>query len=290
MTISQILNSNKLSISYELFPPKQGSAFEKVHQVSAEIAALKPSYISVTCGAGGNGGTNTIEIVDYIQNQHSTPALAHLTCIGAKKCETENTLDKLKSLGIRNILALRGDLPSDIADVANDYRYASDLIEHIKRYGDFCVGGACYPEGHPEAKSLAADIESLKIKEAAGCSFLVSQMFFDNSIIYNFMYRMLSAGVHIPVVPGVMPVTNIAQITRICQMTGTVLPPRFRAIVEKFAHSPEAMKQAGIAYATEQIIDLMANGFNNIHVYAMNKPDIATAISSNLSHITTLEV
>ena len=195
-------------------------------------------------------------------------------------------LQQLQGHGVNNILALRGDIPADMqGDHQGSFAHASDLMRFVKEQGDFCVGGAAYPEGHPESGSLEQDIENTKHKVEAGVDFLVTQMFFDNTILYNYMFRLLRAGINVPVVPGIMPVTNAKQIIRICQLSGTKLPPQFRAMVEKFADKPEALKQAGIAYATGQIIDLISNGFDNVHIYTMNKPEIFKGIMDNLSEI-----
>lgn len=251
-----------------------------------EVAHLKPSYMSITYGAAGGTSEYTVEIADEIQNRNHVPALAHLTCVSSTRQKVHSVIARLRQANIENILALRGDIPSD-ADFSlpGRYRYARELIEDIKSSGDFCIGGACYPEGHPQAGSVQEDLEHLKEKVEAGCDFLTTQMFFDNSIYYNFMYRLLRKNITVPVIPGIMPVTNGAQVKRILSLSGTMLPMRFRAIVERFADEPAAMRQAGIAYATEQIIDLIANGVNHVHIYTMNKPDVAGAIFANLSEI-----
>jgi len=284
MKITDILNAKNVTVSCELFPPKAETPLAGAKKVIRNIASLNPSFMSVTYGAGGTTRENTVKIANEIQNVNGVTALAHLTCIGSDTPTIHAILDALKAKNITNILALRGDIPPG-GCAPSQYRYASQLTEAILRHGNFCVGGACYPEGHPEAKSLQADIESLKIKVDAGCAFLTTQMFFDNNLLYNFMFRLLKNGVDVPVVAGIMPVINAKQITRICALSGTALPPRFRAIIDRFADHPAAMHQAGIAYATEQIIDLIANGVNHIHIYTMNKPDIAQRIMGNLSKI-----
>ncbi|MDR0890374.1 MAG: methylenetetrahydrofolate reductase [Oscillospiraceae bacterium] len=285
MKILDILRSGAVTVSCELFPPKQGAELEKAKTLVEEIAALSPSFISVTYGAGGRSGGHTIELAKQAQNA-GVPALAHVTCVGAQRSDVLTTLDNLRAQGIENILALRGDMPSD-GEISADgyYRHASELMAEIRDYGGFCVGGACYPEGHPESQTLWEDIDHLKEKVDSGCSFLTTQMFFDNTILYNYMFRLMKSGITVPVVAGIMPVTNGKQIARICKLSGTALPPRFRAIVDKFGADPAAMNQAGLAYATEQIIDLIANGVRNIHIYTMNKPYIAGGIMHNLSEI-----
>ena len=286
MKISDILKSDRVSVSCELFPPKHGSGLVGAKTVVHKMAELKPSFLSITYGAGGGTSEHTVTLADEAQNACGIPALAHLTCVSSRREEIRKVLSDLKSKKIENILALRGDIPDGSPFPQDaDFHHACDLMKEISDYGDFCIGGACYPEGHPEAESLQKDIESLKIKADCGCRFLTTQMFFDNNILYNFMYRMLHNGIDIPVVAGIMPVTDGRQIARICKLSGTALPARFRAIVDKFASNSAAMNQAGVAYATEQIIDLVANDVSHIHIYTMNKPDIAGRIMNNLSEI-----
>lgn len=286
MRISDKLKENTINISCELFPPKEGTNLEAAHKIVREIAALNPAFMSVTYGAGGGTSEHTIDIANEIQNVNNITALAHLTCVSSDRSKVKNVISKLKENNIENILALRGDIPSNSDfKYSKDYTHACDLIAEIKGYHDFCIGGACYPEGHPEASSLDADIDNIKAKVNAGCEFLTTQMFFDNNILYNYMYRLLKKGVDVPIVAGIMPVTNASQIARIFSLSGTILPPRLKAIAERFSDDPMAMKQAGIAYATEQIIDLISNQVNNIHIYTMNKPDIAGRIFENLSCI-----
>jgi methylenetetrahydrofolate reductase (NADPH) len=286
MKISDILSAGKVTVSCELFPPKHGSGLTGAKSIVRATAALRPSFISITYGAGGGTSGHTISLADELQNGCGIPALAHLTCVSSGRDAVKGFLDELRSRKIENILALRGDIPEGSPFPANaDYRHANELMQDIRDYGGFCIGGACYPEGHPEAESLQKDMESLKIKAEAGCEFLTTQMFFDNNILYNFMYRLLHNGIETPVIAGIMPVTDGRQIARICKLSGTVLPARFRAIVDKFSKNPAAMNQAGVAYATEQIIDLIANDVNHIHIYTMNKPDIAGKIMKNLSEI-----
>lgn len=284
MKITDIVNSNKLSLSFEVFPPKTSDAFESVKEATEKIAELNPSYMSVTYGAGGGTSEYTLKIAENLKN-HGVPALAHLSCMSSSKDEIHAKLTELREHGIENILALRGDAPKDQALIKTDYHYASELTADIKAFGGFCIGGACYPESHPESESSIADIDNLRRKVEAGCEFLTTQMFFDNNIYYNFLYRLNNAGVNVPVVAGIMPVTNPKSIKRICRISGSALPQRFVRIVDRFGDDPEAMMQAGIAYATEQIIDLFANGVKAVHVYSMNKPEIAEKIKSNISGI-----
>lgn len=285
MKVSDILKKDTVTISCELFPPKQGSQLDNYKKIVAEMAALKPAYISCTYGATGGTSDYTVEIADAINANH-IPAIAHLTCASSTKEKVRSVITELKERKIENILALRGDIPEQ-ADfpLPDQYHHAYELIEEIKSMGDFCIGGACYPEGHPEAATMDEDLDHLKEKVDAGCDYLTTQMFFDNSIYYNFMYKALKKGIQVPVVAGIMPVTNASQVKRIISLSGNLVPAKFTNIVDRFGNDPQAMKQAGIAYATEQIIDLIANGANHVHIYSMNKPDVAGAIMDNLSHI-----
>ena len=283
MKITDIIKGKKPSLSFEVFPPKTTDKFDTVLEATEKIAALSPSYMSVTYGAGGGTSKYTAEIASRLLRDGVTP-LAHLSCISSTKAQIGGLLSDLKARGIENILALRGDIPAGV-NPPMEYKYASELVAEIRAVGGFTIGGACYPEGHPDSESGIKDIETLKIKVDAGCEFLTTQMFFDNSILYNFMYRLLKAGVDVPVVAGIMPVTNAAQIKRIVSISQNQLPQRFIRLVDRYGDNPEAMKQAGIAYATEQIIDLYANGVNAVHVYSMNKPDVAAKIKENLSEI-----
>ncbi len=284
MRVTDIILSEKPSLSFEVFPPKSSDSYSGIRDAATRIASLSPSYMSVTYGAGGSTAGYTAEIASELLKAGVTP-IAHLSCIGASRASIGEKLADLRARGVENILALRGDLPEGVEASSLTYRYASDLAKEISGYGGFCIGGACYPEGHPESASSADDIEGLRKKVEAGCEYLTTQMFFDNHILYNFLYRLLRAGINVPVVAGVMPLTSASQIRRICKISGTSLPPRFLRIVDRYGDRPEAMKQAGIAYATEQIIDLYANGINAVHVYSMNKPDVAAAIKANLSEI-----
>jgi methylenetetrahydrofolate reductase (NADPH) len=284
MKLSELLKQETLSISFEVFPPKTDSVFESVKGATEKIAALSPSFMSVTYGAGGGTSQYTAQICEALGAQGVTP-VAHLTCLSSTKEKIGEELHALKAHGVENILALRGDAPEGFDRSTAHYKHASELAEEIKRFGGFCIGGACYPEGHPESENLSKDIDGLRAKMEAGCEFLTTQMFFDNNILYNFLYRLYRAGVQVPVVAGIMPVTNAAQIKRIISISGNALPQRFLRIVDRYGDKPEAMKQAGIAFATEQIVDLYANGINAVHVYSMNRPDVAAAIQRNLSEI-----
>ena len=284
--IDKLNRGDKIRISFEVFPPKTDAGVDKVMEATDRIAALKPSYISVTYGAGGGTSKNTARIANHIKSDLGVESLAHLTCASSTKDEVRKVVADLKELGIENILALRGDIPQGMPfPTADRFRYAYELVEEIRKSGDFCVGAACYPEGHVENEHKADDIKYLKQKVDAGVDFLTTQMFFDNDIHYNFLYRIREAGITVPVLPGIMPITSATQMKRSRELSGTVFPRRFLSILDRFGDYPEAMRQAGIAYATDQIIDLLANGVKNIHIYSMNKPDVAAAIMGNLSEI-----
>ena len=245
--------------------------------------------MSVTYGAGGGTSKYTLEIAKNIKQRYGVPTLAHLTCVSSTRETVREKIMQMKEAGIENVMALRGDLTPEMEKLDRnhwDYRYAIDLIRDIKESGaDFCIGGACYPEIHPESINQREDIKYLKEKVDAGLSFLTTQMFFDNNLLYNFLYKIREAGITVPVIPGIMPITNANQVERAVKLSGSFVPQRFKSLVDKFGSSPAAMKQAGIAYATDQIIDLFANGITNVHVYSMNKPDIAEKIMANLSDI-----
>lgn len=289
MKIISLLRGEKCALSFEVFPPKNDSAFESVKTATEEIAKLKPSFMSVTYGAGGGTSRYTLEIAKNILREYNVPTLAHLTCVSSTQQTVREKIAEIKACGIQNVMALRGDIPKGMEDADRsgwDYRYAIDLVRELKESGgDFCIGGACYPEIHPESADQKDDIRYLKEKVDAGCDFLTTQMFFDNNLLYNFLYKIREAGITVPVIPGVMPITNANQVERAINLSGSFMPQRFKSLVDKFGGNPAAMKQAGIAYATDQIIDLFANGIKNVHVYSMNKPDVAKQILDNLSAI-----
>ena len=289
MKIIDLLNRDSLSLSFEVFPPKTETAFESVKEATEEIAKLKPAFMSVTYGAGGGTSKYTLDIAKNIKELYDVPTLAHLTCVSSTKETVKEKIEQIKEVGITNVMALRGDIPTELVDADRsgwDYKYAIDLIHELKSANDdFCIGGACYPEIHPESATQKDDIKRLKEKVEAGCDFLTTQMFFDNNLLYNFLYKIREAGITVPVIPGIMPITNANQVERAIRLSGSFMPQRFKSLVDKFGSDPAAMKQAGIAYATDQIIDLYANNITNVHVYSMNKPDIAAKIQSNLSDI-----
>lgn len=285
MKIIDILNSSKPTLSFEVFPPKTDSAYASVEQAVEKIADLNPSYMSVTYGAGGGTSSHTVSIAKHIQGDKGVTATAHLTCISSNHELVQSQLTKLKDAGIENILALRGDIPEGFSLDKLDYHHASDLAKEISDFGGFCIGGACYPEGHPDSANSNEDIDNLKKKIDAGCQYLTTQMFFDNNILYKFLYKAREKGIFCPIVPGIMPITNGNQVERARKLSGSIMPQRFLSIVDRFENDKDAMLQAGIAYATDQIIDLFANGINHVHVYSMNKPEVAQKILENLSSI-----
>lgn len=289
MKIIELLKDEKLSLSFEVFPPKVDSSFESVKTATEEIAKLKPAFMSVTYGAGGGTSKYTLDIAKNIKDKYDVSSLAHLTCVSSTKETVRQRIEDMKNSGIKNVMALRGDIPEEMLGEDRtrwDYRYAIDLVRELKESdADFCIGGACYPEIHPESLNQKDDIKYLKEKVDAGCEFLTTQMFFDNNLLYNFLYKIREAGITVPVVAGIMPITNANQVARAISLSGSHVPQRFKSLVDKFGSDPAAMKQAGIAYATDQIIDLFANNVTNVHVYSMNKPDVAQKIQSNLSDI-----
>ena len=289
MKLTGVLNSGKASLSFEVFPPKREAAFAEVEGAVREIARLRPAFMSVTYGAGGGVGHYTLAIAEEIKRDWGVPTLAHLTCVSSTRATVQEQIARLRAAGIENVMALRGDIPPERAGEDRtkwDYRHAIDLIRELKESGaGFCIGGACYPEIHPESTDQREDLLHIKEKVEAGCDFLTTQMFFDNALLYNFLYKLRDLGVTVPVVAGIMPITNAVQVERAIKLSGAMVPQRFRALVDRFGSDPAAMKQAGVAYATDQIIDLIANGVTNVHVYSMNKPDVAAAIQSNLSAI-----
>ena len=289
MKIKDLLAKETLTMSFEVFPPKTESGFESVKTATEEIAALHPAYMSVTYGAGGGTSRYTLDIAKNIKAQYGVPTLAHLTCVSSTRETVREKIAAIQEAGIENVMALRGDIPAEMetADRSQwDYKYAIDLIRELKEANaDFCIGGACYPEIHPESADQKSDIRYLKEKVDAGCDFLTTQMFFDNNLLYNFLYKIREAGITVPVIPGIMPITNANQVARAIKLSGSFMPQRFKSLVDKFGHNPAAMMQAGIAYATDQIIDLYANGITNVHVYSMNKPQVAASILHSLSDI-----
>ena len=289
MKITDVLQQDRLLLSFEVFPPKTDTAFASVKTATEEMAGLRPSFMSVTYGAGGGTSRYTLDIARNIKERYGVPTLAHLTCVSSSKETVHARIREIIDAGIENVMALRGDLTPELeaSDRSKwDYRHAAELVRELRESGaDLCIGGACYPEIHPESPNQKEDIRYLKEKVEAGCEFLTTQMFFDNNLLYNFLYKIREAGVTVPVIPGVMPITNANQVARAVKLSGSFMPVRFKSLVDKFGSSPAAMMQAGIAYATDQIIDLYANGIKNVHVYSMNKPEVAAAIRRNLSDI-----
>ena len=284
MKIIDILKQDQITLSFEVFPPKKIEKYDSVQAATEGVAALHPSFMSVTYGAGGGTSEFTLNIAKNIRDKYGVEVLPHLTCVSSTKAHVHEMIQKFKEYGFENVMALRGDIPEGGAPY-DDYHYASELVADIKSQGDFCIGGACYPDGHVECAHKDDDIRNLKRKVDAGVDFLTTQMFFDNAEFFNFLYRLREQDIRVSVLAGIMPITNQKQLGRSVALSGTTVPTRFKEIVDKFGEHPEAMKQAGIIYATEQIIDLIANDVKHIHVYSMNKPDVAEAIQRNLSEI-----
>ena len=289
MKLTEIINRNQYSLSFEVFPPKQSTSFESVKDAVDVIARLRPSFMSVTYGAGGGTSKYTLDIAKEIKDKFNVPTMAHLTCVSSTRETVEQRIGEMKEAGIKNVMALRGDLTPELENSDRSgwvYHHAIDLVRELKEAdADFCIGCACYPEVHPESKNQIEDIKYLKEKVDAGCDFITTQMFFDNNLLYNFLYKIREAGITVPVLPGIMPITRAVQLKRALQLSGSFVPQRFKALVDRFGDDDNTMAQAGIAYATDQIIDLYANGIRNVHLYTMNKPEIARAIQHNLSSI-----
>lgn len=285
MKLTELFAKDTFNLSFEVFPNKKPENLESVKAKTAQIAALKPAFMSVTYGAGGGTSQFTLEIAKNIQDHCGVPVLAHLTGVSSTKEVVARRIEELQAAGIQNIMALRGDLTPEMegADRTNwAYQYAIDLIRELKEKGDFCIGSGCYPEVHPESGTMLEDIGHLKEKVDAGCDFLTSQMFFDNDIFYSFLYKIREAGISVPVVPGIMPITQASQVERSIQLSGSFMPQKFKTLVDRFGNNAAAMQQAGIAYATNQIVDLYANGIKTVHVYTMNKPEVAEKIMANV--------
>ncbi len=285
MKIKDILRGGGVSVSLEIFPPKREENLDRTREVVERLCRRKPSFVSVTCGAASTRDAHTADVAAFVAARGVT-ALAHMTCVGAPVSAVRGQLARLRALGVENVLALRGDLPPGAsAPGEGRFAHAEDLVREIKAAGGFCVGAACYPEKHPESADSVEDLRMLKRKVDAGADFLTTQMFFDNSLFYRFLWKAREAGIDVPVVAGIMPITSGKQVERARLLSGSTMPPRFLSIVDKWGGNPAAMEQAGVAYATGQIVDLLANGVNAIHVYTMNKPSVAEAILDNLSEL-----
>ena len=285
MKIKDILRGGGVSVSLEIFPPKREENLDRTREVVERLCRRKPSFVSVTCGAASTRDAHTADVAAFVAARGVT-ALAHMTCVGAPVSAVRGQLARLRALGVENVLALRGDLPPGAsAPGEGRFAHAEDLVREIKAAGGFCVGAACYPEKHPESADSVEDLRMLKRKVDAGADFLTTQMFFDNSLFYRFLWKAREAGIDVPIVAGIMPITSGKQVERARLLSGSTMPPRFLSIVDKWGGNPAAMEQAGVAYATGQIVDLLANGVNAIHVYTMNKPSVAEAILDNLSEL-----
>lgn len=285
MKIPELFKDGRTVFSFEIFPPKKDGSIDTVYKTLDGLVDLKPDFISVTYGAGGSlPGCSTREIVSIIKDKYHTESIAHLTCVNSTKADIDRVIEEFKRSGIENVLALRGDVNPNIPP-KTDFKYASDLIAYMKERSDLSFSGGCYPEGHPEAPSLDADIANLKRKVDVGASHLISQLFFDNNLFYDFLDKARGAGINVPIEAGIMPCVNAKQIQRMVTMCGASLPHKFTKLIARFENKPEALRDAGIAYAVDQIVDLAANGVDGIHLYTMNNPYIARKISESVSGI-----
>ena len=283
MKIASKFNKNKTVFSLEIFPPKKTSPIDTIFNTLDELKDLNPDFMSVTYGAGGNlADSSTCDIASIIKNKYKIEPLAHLTCVNCSKDDIKIILSKLKENNIENIMALRGDINPDIPP-KKDFRYASELVAFIKEQGGFNLSGACYAEGHVETESLVDDVLNLRKKVDAGAEHLISQLFFDNKSFYSFIERARIAGINVPIEAGIMPVVNKKQIERMVSLSGASLPSKFTKIMQRYENHPDALRDAGIAYAIDQIVDLVSNGVDGIHLYTMNNPYIARKISESVS-------
>ncbi len=283
--ISEIFDKRGCSLSFEVFPPKSSSSFDSVREATERIASLSPSFMSVTYGAGGGTSKYTLDIAKNIQEKYGVPTLAHLTCVSSCRDTVRERIADMKAAGIKNVMALRGDIPEGMENMPRDYRYAIELVRQLRESGgDFCIGGACYPEGHPESPSLESDIYYLKEKMDAGLDFLTTQMFFDNGLFLRFIERASAHGIDTSrIIPGIMPITSLSQVDRVLKLSGCYLPHEFISMLDRYSSDPVAMRAAGIEYATKQTAFMFQNSFKNVHIYSMNKPDVASEILNKIS-------
>ena len=284
MKIKELFKQKQPTISFEVFPPNKIYTLEKVYEVIDELSLLKPDFMSVTYGAGGSTRRNTVDIASKIKNINNIDALAHLTCIGATKKEIDEILKDLNKNNIKNIMALRGDIPQECENKIGEFSHANDLIKYIKEYGDFSIGGAFYPEGHQETNDLL-DLFNLKTKVDSGTDFLISQIFFENEKFYEFKEKLGKLNIKTPLIAGVMPITNGKQIRRITSMCGCSIPEKLKKILDRYEDNPIAMREAGIAYAMEQIIELISDDIAGIHIYTMNRVEASKKIMENIGNI-----
>lgn len=282
MKLSDLHKNKETVISFEIFPPKKEEELKNIDKTLEALCDVQPDFISVTFGAGGSSNHNrTIELAKKIKNEYHIEPVVHLTCLCYDKKEIDEFSGQLMEEGIMNVLALRGDRNPDIPQ-KDDFLHASELIRYLKMKGDFCIAGACYPEDHPESESHAAELIHLKEKVEAGAEVLLSQLFFDNNIFFSFIEDCRNAGITAPITPGIMPVTSASQIKRMVGMCGASLPVGLEKIVNKYSDNKPALMEAGIYYAVNQIIDLLANGVCGIHLYTMNNPEVARRICSGI--------
>ena len=285
MKISEIHKQKKSVLSFEIFPPKKDSELKNIDETLSVLCELNPDFISVTFGAGGSSNCNrTIELAKKIKYKYQVEPVVHLTCLCYSKSEIDEFSDILKKEGIQNVLALRGDKNPDIQE-KEDFKHASDLMEYLRKKESFCIAGACYPECHPESENRVSEMKYLRKKVDSGAEVLLSQLFFDNDYFFRFVEDCRIAGIEIPVIPGIMPVINAAQIKRMVTMCGASFPARFQKIIHRYEDNKEALFDAGMSYALSQIIDLLANDIDGIHLYTMNNPTVARKICEGIRNI-----
>ncbi len=288
MFLDQLFKEKKAVLSFEIFPPKQTTSIDVIYETIDALAPLRPDYISVTYGAGGSTSKTTAEIASIINQKYNICSLAHFTCYDSTKSQIDTILTELSEKNVQNILALRGDKPQGAAASEvnqREFKNASDLARYINDHYEFCLAGACYPEGHPECADLDQDVENLKLKVDSGVRFLITQLFFDNEALYRFKEKADRLNINVPIQAGIMPVTNRKQIERIVQLTNAKIPKKLIRIMDKFEHHSEAIKDAGIAYATEQIVELLAHDIDGIHIYTMNRPQVAKEMLKNIGSL-----
>lgn len=289
MKIDKLFDTQKAVLSFEIFPPKQTSSIDTIYDTIDALAPLRPGYISVTYGAGGSTTKTTVEIASIIEKKYNISSVAHFTCYNSSAAEIGEVLSKLEDEQVCNILALRGDKPQAASPggqaAARDFQFSSDLARYIHDNYNFCIGGACYPEGHPESPDLETDVRNLRHKIEAGVSFLITQLFFDNDMYYRFMEKVQKFGITVPIQAGIMPINNRKQIERIVELTNATIPKKLIRILDKFEHNSEAIRDAGIAFSTEQIVELLANDARGIHIYTMNRPQVAKEMVRNLGSL-----
>lgn len=289
MKIVSMFESGRPIFSFEIFPPKRTAPVRTIYNTLDQLNGLHPDFISVTYGAGGSATKpRTLEIADIIKNQFGIEPLMHLTCLNNTRADIDEILGEAQACGVENLLALRGDKVPEVTP-KDDFHYASDLVAYLYQRGGFDISGACYPEGHTDALDMDTDLLNLSKKVDAGCSHLISQLFFDNQLFYSFLERTRNASINVPIEAGIMPVTSKSQVEKMVTLCGASLPPKFKKMLDKYENHPEALLDAGIAYAIDQIVDLVTQGVDGVHLYTMNNPTVARRISESVSSLFKVE-